>query len=83
MPRLGLPLALLALLLLPTTTVRAEKLSEDGRAAQVTDRQGVALVRPAGRARWTPLGARSLLFPGDVVRTEARGANALEIRLAP
>jgi hypothetical protein len=42
--------------------------------------QGVALVRPAGRERWTPLDERALLFPGDVVRTEVRGANALEVR---
>src|SRR5204862_3082997 len=65
----------------PRTTL-AGGLKEDGRAGVVTAVQGVAVVRPVGRERWTPLDARSLLFPGDVLRTEARGANALEIRLA-
>lgn len=58
----------------------AGTLKDDGRAGLVTAVQGVALVRPAGRERWTPLDERALLFPGDVVRTEARGANALEVR---
>ena len=61
---------------------RAGTLKEDGRAGVVTAVQGTSVVRPVGRERWTPLDERSLLFPGDVVRTDARGANALEVRLA-
>ncbi len=57
-------------------------LTPDGRAGVVTAIQGTSVVRPVGRERWTPLDARSLLFPGDVLRTDARGANALEVRLA-
>lgn len=59
---------------------RAGSLAEDGRAGTVAALQGSALVRPVGRERWTPLSARSLVFPGDVVHTEARGAHAVEIR---
>src|SRR5688500_18163771 len=56
--------------------------ASDGRAATVTDRQGLAFVRAAGHQRWTPLRPRAVLLPGDTVRTEARGANALELQLA-
>ena len=54
---------------------------DPGRAGTVVDRQGTALVRPVGRERWTPLWQRSPLFAGDQVRTEARGANAVELTL--
>ncbi|MCC7139499.1 MAG: tetratricopeptide repeat protein [Planctomycetes bacterium] len=60
----------------------AGSLKPDGRTGTVTSLQGVAYVRPVGRERWTPLDARGLLLPGDVVRTEARGAHALDLRLA-
>ena len=73
--------ALLLLLLLPPSPGHAGKLADDGRAGVVLDVQGTALVRPAGRMRWTPLGPKSVLFPGDLVRTRARGAHALELAL--
>jgi predicted Zn-dependent protease len=56
--------------------------SDDGRVAAVTDLQGTALVRPVGRERWTPLAPRSVLLPGDQVRTSPRGAHAVELQLA-
>ena len=56
-------------------------LKGDSRVGKVTDRQGSALVRPVGSQRWTPLSQKSLLFPGDLVRTLGRGANAIEIEL--
>ncbi|MEM7201417.1 MAG: VIT domain-containing protein [Planctomycetota bacterium] len=58
-------------------------LAEDGRVAQVLDRQGSALVRPIGGQRWTPLAPRDVLQPGDQVRIPRRGANAIELELAP
>ncbi|MFO0933564.1 MAG: VIT domain-containing protein [Planctomycetota bacterium] len=73
-------LAAMALGLVAPRPGVAGTLKDDGRAGLVTAMQGVALVRPVGRERWTPLDERALLFPGDVVRTEARGANALEVR---
>ena len=57
-------------------------LAEDARVGVVADRQGTAMVRPVGKERWTPLGARGVLLPGDQVRTSARGANAVEVRLS-
>ena len=56
--------------------------TDDNRVATVIDRQGIAVVQPAGHQRWTPLRQKSLLLPGDTVRTDARGANALELELA-
>jgi len=70
---------LLALCLLLAPTLRATP--DDTRAGVVADRQGTALVRPAGRERWTPLDPRNDLLPGDEVKTPVRGANAVEIRL--
>ena len=72
---------LLVLVVLPPAPGIAGKLAEDGRAGVVLDVQGRALVRPAGRDRWTPLGAKSVLYPGDLIRTRPRGAHALEFRL--
>ncbi|MDF1701168.1 MAG: VIT domain-containing protein [Planctomycetota bacterium] len=77
-----LPALLLAVLVLPPAPGHAGKLADDGRAGVVLEVQGTALVRPAGRQRWTPLGAKSVLYPGDLIRTQARGAHALEIALA-
>ncbi|HVG94102.1 MAG TPA: VIT domain-containing protein, partial [Planctomycetota bacterium] len=74
----GVVLTVLLVAPLPGT---AGALSADGRAGSVTAVQGLVLARPAGRDRWTALDARSLVFPGDVVRTDARGANAAEVRL--
>ncbi len=75
-------LASLVLLLVAPRPGVAGSLTPDGRAGIVTAVQGVAVVRPVGRERWTPLDARGVVFPGDVIRTEARGANALELRMA-
>src|SRR5688572_12669139 len=61
--------------------VLASPPADDGRVGVVTDLQGTLLVRPAGRTRWSPAGPRSVLLPGDEVRTLVRGANAAEIRL--
>src|SRR5690242_10818033 len=74
-------LATAALVLVAPKQGHAGSLKPDGRAGLVTAVQGTSVVRPVGRERWTPLDTRSIVFPGDVVRTEARGANALEINL--
>ncbi len=84
MLRTLLAAAFLALLPLiaPAAPEAATPPTADGRAATVVDRQGSAFVRPAGRDRWTPLTGRAVLLPGDTLRTDARGANALELELA-
>ncbi len=77
-----LPFACLLLLpIFPAERSDARSLADDGRVATVMEVQGTALVRPAGRGRWSPLGPKSLLLPGDLVRTDARGAHALEIQM--
>lgn len=55
---------------------------DDGRIGTVLDRHGIAFVQPAGRSRWTPLATRTPLLTGDSVRTDGRGANAIEIEFA-
>ena len=62
----------------PAPPRRAE---DDGRAGTVVDRQGFACVRAVGHERWAPLGPRDVLLPGDQIRTDPRGANAVEFRL--
>ena len=55
---------------------------DDGRTGTVADKQGTALVRPVGRERWSPVRQKSVLMPGDQLRTPTRGAHAVEVRLA-
>ena len=61
--------------------VVGDTLTEDGRIGKVTDSQGMVALRPAMADRWTPLAARMLLRPGDWLRTDIRGANAVSVRL--
>jgi hypothetical protein len=56
-------------------------LSEDGRVGKVTDTQGIASVKPMAQSRWTPICNSLVLMPGDLLRTDVRGANAVEARL--
>lgn len=56
-------------------------LSEDGRVGKVTDAQGVVAVLPLNRERWTPADPNLVLMPGDQVRTDTRGANAVAVKL--
>jgi hypothetical protein len=57
-------------------------LADDGRVGVVADLQGTALIQPAGRSRWSPSRPRTVLLPGDQIRTMTRGAHAAELRLA-
>ena len=57
--------------------------TEDGRIGKVLDRQGLVTVKPRMHRRWTPVKPHLVLKPGDWVRTDLRGANAVLIRLAP
>jgi tetratricopeptide (TPR) repeat protein len=59
----------------------AESLSNDGRIGKVIDSQGIASVKPVMHGRWTLAEDDLLLKPGDWLRTDNRGANALHVRL--
>ena len=48
---------------------------------KVTDFKGVTSVRPAMTSRWTPIAEGVPLQVGDWLRTDVRGANALQARL--
>jgi Flp pilus assembly protein TadD len=61
--------------------VLADVLSEDGRIGKVTDAQGTVSVKPVLNDRWSPVQPRLVLKPGDWVRTDARGANAVALKL--
>lgn len=56
-------------------------LSEDGRVGKVADVQGVVTVKPLNAERWAPANGNLVLMPGDYVRTDNRGANAVAMRL--
>jgi hypothetical protein len=56
-------------------------LTEDGRIGKVTDSQGMVSIKPVMAERWTPVCGKILLKPGDWLRTDLRGANALAARL--
>ncbi|MFW6124499.1 MAG: VIT domain-containing protein [Pirellulales bacterium] len=57
-------------------------LADDGRIGKLIDFQGSVAVRPAGANRFTPVAEPILLQPGDWLRTDPRGANAVAARLA-
>ena len=63
--------------------VIGDTLTEDGRIGKVVDVQGIAAVRPVMQKRWSPMVGQMLLKPGDWVRTDVRGANAVALRLMP
>ena len=62
--------------------VVAKSLTEDGRIGKVSDAQGIVVLRPMLAKRWTPVCREMLLKPGDWVRTELRGANAIKVTLS-
>ena len=49
---------------------------------KVVDCQGVCSLRPRTQERWTPVETGLLVQKGDWVRTDPRGANAVQLRLA-
>jgi tetratricopeptide (TPR) repeat protein len=57
-------------------------LTEDGRIGKVSDVQGMVSIKPVLAERWTPVCGSILLRPGDWLRTDLRGANAVAARLA-
>ena len=57
-------------------------LTEDGRIGKVSQSQGLVVLRPMLAKRWTPICREALLKPGDWLRTELRGANAVKIVLS-
>ena len=61
--------------------VAGDTLTEDGRVGKVTDVQGIVSVRPVMARRWTPVAGPVILKPGDWLRTDRRGANAVALRL--
>lgn len=62
--------------------VVAKSLTEDGRIGKISDAQGIVVLRPMLARRWTPVCRETLLRPGDWLRTELRGANAVKVTLS-
>lgn len=60
----------------------ADTLSADGRIGEVVDITGLAFVQARDASRSTPLTPNTLLFPGDLVRVDARSRSAVRIALA-
>jgi hypothetical protein len=58
-----------------------EKLIDDGRIGKVTDAQGIVSIKPVLHERWSPVQSRLVLKPGDLLQTDARGANAVALKL--
>ena len=63
--------------------VVGDTLTEDGRVGKITDAQGIVSVKPVMASRWTPVSEGMLVMPGDWLRTDPRGANAIAARLVP
>ena len=83
----GPPLAELQLIAMnapldETKFIVAKSLTEDGRIGKISDAQGIVVLRPMLAKRWTPICRETLLKPGDWIRTEIRGANAIKVRFS-
>ncbi|MDX1961620.1 MAG: VIT domain-containing protein [Pirellulales bacterium] len=65
----------------PQNLVAAGQLPNADRIGQVTDSQGIVLLRPALSKRWTVVTRDLAIQPGDWIRTELRGANAVKLTL--
>ena len=61
---------------------KTASLADDKVLGKVLDAQGITSIRPPLYDRWTPACINLPLKPGDWLRTDARGANALHVRLA-
>ncbi len=55
--------------------------SDDRRIGQLTNIQGVVVLRPPRASRWTPVAEGMPLKRGDWLRTDAEEANAVSLRL--
>ena len=58
-----------------------DTLTEDGRIGIITDVQGLVSIKPVMHDRWTPVCGKTILKPGDWVRTDNRGANAVTLSI--
>ena len=75
---------LVSVCLLVSLTLAGEKdgYGDDGRIGAVVDSQGTVSIQGVADARWAPAGMDTPILPGDLIRTDARGANAAQLRLA-
>lgn len=60
----------------------SQSLTEDGRIGTIREPQGIVTLRPRLAQRWTPLCRETAMYPGDWLRTELRGANAVKVVLS-
>jgi len=60
---------------------QAAALSNDPSIAKVVDREGTGLARGGSDPRWRGAEENDLLFANEWVKTGARGANALQLRM--
>ena len=75
------PAAVGILTSLLSSGLRAEPLTQTGDVGRIADAQGVTSVRAKGGSRWSLAAPGFPLQAGDWLRTDARGANALHLRL--
>ncbi len=64
-----------------TLLADSSSLAEVGDLGKIVDSQGIVSVRPKMASRWSSAAKDFALKPGDWLRTDVRGANALAIRL--
>jgi hypothetical protein len=71
----------LFLFVAPGVLPAAPSLAEVGDLGKVVDSQGIVSVRPKMASRWSAATKNFAVKPGDWLRTDVRGANALAFRL--
>jgi len=61
--------------------VMAKELPSSSHVGKIADSQGIVTIRPVMAERWTPVEQGFLVQPGDWLRTDVRGGNAVNVRL--
>jgi hypothetical protein len=69
------------ILIVLSISVHAASLEDGFRLGKVVDLQGIVAVRPELGKRWTPVENGMILRKGDWLRTDVRGANAVQVKL--
>ncbi len=64
-----------------TPKMGSVNLAYDPTLGKIADRDGLAYVKPVNGGRWTLAERNSRIETGDWIKTGARGANAVEVRL--
>lgn len=75
-------LAMVSLLFMSAPGIDAAKLKGAQIVGKAVDAEGIVSVKPVNADRWSSVESGTVFLPGDWVRTDPRGGNAVRIKFA-